>query len=149
MKAEFSKNWISSSQRRKQRKYRYNAPLHIKKKFLRCNLSKFLRGEMKRKNIIVIKGDKIRVMRGDFKNKEGKVREVSPSKTKVYVEEIKKKGEKGKEIFVPLNPSNIQIIELNLKNPRRIRETKVPMSKREKETPESKKPEKKETKKND
>ena len=88
-------------------------------------------------------------MRGYFKDKEGKVREVSPSKTKIYVEEIKKKGEKGKEIFVPLNPSIIQIIELDLKNPRRIREVKNPQAKEKKETAGSKKPEEKETKKND
>lgn len=129
MKAKFSLNWISSSQRRKQRKYRYNAPLHIKRKFVKCNLSKFLRGDTKRKNIIPIKGDKIRVMRGTFKNKEGIVREVNAKHTKIYVEEIKKKGEKGKDIFVPLEPSNIQIIELNLKNPRRIKETEITKTK--------------------
>ena len=132
MKAKFSSLWISSSQRRKQRKYRYNAPLHIKKKFMRCNLSKFLRTDVKRKNIIVIKGDKIRVMNGDFKNKEGTVREVNIKNTKVYVEEIKKKGEKGADIFVPLNPSNVQIIELDLKNPKRMKEKEKPKKIKEK-----------------
>ena len=33
MKSIFSKSWVSSKQPRKQRKYRYNAPDHIKKKF--------------------------------------------------------------------------------------------------------------------
>ena len=34
MKNKFSKKWISSSQTRKQRKYRMNAPLHISRKMI-------------------------------------------------------------------------------------------------------------------
>ncbi|OYT34661.1 MAG: 50S ribosomal protein L24 [Candidatus Aenigmarchaeota archaeon ex4484_52] len=120
MKTKFCASWKSSIQPRKQRKYIYNCPLHIKRKFLKCNLSKFLRKDIKKRNIVVIKGDKIRVMRGNFKDKEGIVKNTDIKKTKIYVEEIKKKEKKGKEIFVPLNPSNVQIIELNLKDTKRI-----------------------------
>ncbi|MCW1309534.1 MAG: 60S ribosomal protein L26, partial [Candidatus Nanoarchaeia archaeon] len=35
----WSKKWKSSKKPSKQRKYRYNAPLHIRRKFLSVNLS--------------------------------------------------------------------------------------------------------------
>ena len=40
---EFSKSWVSSKKPGKQRKYRINAPLNIKRKFLSVHLSKELR----------------------------------------------------------------------------------------------------------
>ena len=43
MKSIFSLSWIRSKQPRKQRKYRHNAPLHIKKKFISVNFTKELR----------------------------------------------------------------------------------------------------------
>ena len=43
MKKDFSKSWKSSRQPRKQRKYVFNAPLHIRHKLVSANLSKELR----------------------------------------------------------------------------------------------------------
>src|SRR3989338_176397 len=43
MKNKFSTKWKESKQPRKQRKYRANAPLHLRKKFVNVNLSKELR----------------------------------------------------------------------------------------------------------
>ena len=43
MKTEWSPGWKSSVQPRKQRKYRMNAPLHVKRKFMSAKLDKTLR----------------------------------------------------------------------------------------------------------
>ena len=83
MKTKFSSSWRRSSQPRKQRKYRYNAPLHIKQKFVSTHLSKNLRDKYKKRNINLRKGDSVKVMRGQFKNKSGKVEEVNLKKTLV------------------------------------------------------------------
>ena len=48
MKKKFSESWKSSKQVRKQRKYRYNAPLHIKQKFVNVHLAKELRKKYKK-----------------------------------------------------------------------------------------------------
>ena len=50
MKNKWYKNWKSSKQPRKQRKYRRNAPLHIRNKMMRAPLSKELRDKYKIRN---------------------------------------------------------------------------------------------------
>jgi len=119
MKKKFSKSWISSKQPRKQRKYRANAPLHIKRKFLATNLSKDLRQKYNTRNVVLRKGDKVKILRGQFRKKTGKVDKVSLRRGKVYVENVSLIKKDGSKIPYPLNPSNLQIIELNLEDKRR------------------------------
>ena len=84
MKLKFSKDWKKSTQPRKQRKYRYNAPLNIKSKFMSSHLSKELKAKYNKRNIEVRKGDTVKVVRGQYKGKTGKVDRVSIKKTKAY-----------------------------------------------------------------
>jgi len=125
MKKEFSKAWKSSKQPRKQRKFLANAPIHIKRKTLSVNLPKDLRKKHERRNIIVRKGDKVKIMRGKFKGKQGKVLNVKIKMNAVYVEGIQVKKRDGSKANVRLQPSNLQIIELNLDDKRRIKAKKV------------------------
>ncbi len=118
---EWSNAWKSSKNPGKQRKYRYNAPLHIKKRFLTVNLAKDLRTKFKRRNIGVRKKDKVKILRGQFKNKTGIVNKISVKKCKVYVDGIEQVRKDGTKSFYPLTPSNLQIIELNLDDKRRIK----------------------------
>ncbi|MBC7119559.1 MAG: 50S ribosomal protein L24, partial [Methanobacteriaceae archaeon] len=62
-----------SKQPRKQRKFLHNAPLHIRHKIMSANLSKELREEYNRRSLPVRKGDKVEIMRGDFKGHQGKI----------------------------------------------------------------------------
>ena len=68
MKTKFAKTWISSTQPRKQRKYRYNAPLSTKRNFLSINLSKELKKKYGTRSIKPRVGDKVKVMRGTHKS---------------------------------------------------------------------------------
>ncbi|MCH8945807.1 MAG: 50S ribosomal protein L24 [Nanoarchaeota archaeon] len=120
MKKKFSKNWKSSKQPRKQRKYLANAPLHIRKKFVSVNLSKELRKSQSRRNIPVKKGDTIKIMRGKFKGKEGKVTEVKLKISKVSVEGIQVKKQDNSKVNIRLQPSNLQIIKLNMEDKKRF-----------------------------
>ena len=106
MKKEFSKHWKTSRQPRKQRKYIANAPLHIRKKFVGVNLSKDLRKKHGKRNIPVRKGDGIKVMRGKFKGKRGKITDVKLKISKVTVEGIQIKKQDGSKVDVKLQPSN-------------------------------------------
>mgnify|MGYP002338732062 CR=1 FL=1 len=83
MKQEFNKNWKSSKQPRKQRKYSANAPLHISRKSLASNLSKILRKRHGIRNIPIKQGDKVKVMRGKFKGKTGTINEVNRKRKNV------------------------------------------------------------------
>jgi large subunit ribosomal protein L24 len=125
MKSKFSTTWKASKQPRKQRKYLAQAPLSIKRKMLSSNLSKELRKKYGMRNIEVIKDDKVKIMRGKFKKKTGKVVNVKTKMLKVYVEGIQVKKQDGSKVNVPLKASNLQIIELNLNDKKRSKKIKV------------------------
>ncbi len=118
---KWSPLWKSSKKPKKQRKYVYNAPLHIKRKMLKVMLSKELKEKYKRNAVVIRKGDKVKIMRGDFKNQVGEVIKVNTKKIRVYVDVAKRKNAKGEETHIPIHPSNLMILELNLEDPRRLR----------------------------
>jgi len=119
MKKKFSKQWNKSKQPRKQRKYRANAPLHIRHKMLSANSSKELRKKYK-KSIPLKKGDSVKILRGSFKGKIGKIDFVNLKKLKVKIEGIYRTKKDGTKINILVDPSNLQIKELNLEDKKRI-----------------------------
>ncbi|MBT7903548.1 50S ribosomal protein L24 [Candidatus Woesearchaeota archaeon] len=119
MKKAFSTNWISSKQPRKQRKYRYNAPLHLKKKFLGVHFSKELKTKHNTRSLPVVKGDKVKVIRGQFKGKENKVERIDVMKGKVFITGIERSKKDGSKSLYPFQPSNLLITELNLRDVKR------------------------------
>ncbi|MEK6826894.1 MAG: 50S ribosomal protein L24 [Nanoarchaeota archaeon] len=137
MKNKFSKHWKASTQPRKQRKYAANAPMHLKRKMLSVNLSKELRKKFSRRNIVVRKGDSVKVMRGKFKNKTGKITEVFTKISKVIIEGITVKKQDGSKANIKMRPSNLQFIELNLDDKKRMKQNKTE-SKTEKKVEEKK-----------
>jgi len=120
-KTKFSETWKRSKQPRKQRKYRFNAPLHTKNKFLSSHLSKELKEKYNRRNITTRKEDKVKVLRGQFKGKIGKIERVDLKKTKVYITGMELIKKDGTKVLYPIHPSNILITELNLDDKRRIK----------------------------
>jgi len=121
MKQSFVKSWNRSTQTRRQRKYRYNAPLHILGEFISLNLSKDLRTKHSMRSIRARKGDKIKVMRGQYKGKEGKIERVSLKYTKIYVSGIELIRKDGTKSFIPLEHSNLQITELDTSDKKRLK----------------------------
>ena len=119
MKKEWSSNWLSSVQPRKQRKYRHNAPLHTRQSFVRSNLSPDLRKRYSKRSMQLRKGDEVRVMRGSFKGKLGTVERVDLRKSRIYVDEFKIKKVDGSEVLSGLEPSNLMITKLKLDDKKR------------------------------
>lgn len=111
---EFSGTWKSSKKPRKQRKYRLNAPLHIKQKFASAHFSKDLKKKYGKRNVGLRKGDKVKVMRGQFRNKEGKIEKIDLKKTRIFVNGIEITKKDGTKKMIALHPSNLMITELNL-----------------------------------
>ena len=110
-----------SIQPRKQRKARYNAPAHTRGKFLSVSLSKDLREKIGKRSLPVRTGDKVRVVRGDFKGHEGEVLTVDYSSYKVTIEEVTLAKPDGTTTFLPVDPSNLVIIDADLKDDKRIK----------------------------
>jgi len=139
MKREFSTKWKGSKQPRKQRKYLAKAPLHIKRKLLSVNLSKELRKKYGRRNIPVRKGDTVKIMNGKFKNKQGKIIDVKTKMSKLNIEGITVKKQDGSKANVKIHPSNLQIIELNLEDRKRMKNMKEETKKEKSKSKEEKK----------
>ena len=112
MKSKFSTHWNSSRQARKQRKFRFNAPSHIKRKLMSSHLSKELRKKTGRRSVPLRKGDAVKIMNGEFRKKTGKVMEINSYKLKVYVEGIQRQKKDGTKVNVQFDPSNLMITEI-------------------------------------
>jgi len=104
-----------------ERKIRYKSKLHKKKDFLHVHLSKDLRQKLKIKKraLLVHKGDKVKIMRGFARDKVGKVAKVNYNKVKVYVEGISKRTARGKEVLVAIEPSNLLLLETEMTKERK------------------------------
>ena len=111
---QWIKSWRKSKKPKKQHKYIAQAPLHIKGDFLASHVSKELRQKYKRRSLRVKKGDKVKIMRGNFKGKIGKVERVDIKATKVYVLGIEVAKKDGSKSLYPIHPSNLLIQELVL-----------------------------------
>jgi large subunit ribosomal protein L24 len=120
MHKKWSREWVASKQPRKQRKYRYYAPLHVRQRLVSANLDKKLREQYKRRALPLRSGDEILIMRGEFKKQGGKVKTVDLKKVKLTVEGIKIKKVSGQEVDVYIDPSNVKITKLNLDDKKRL-----------------------------
>ncbi|MEM3978161.1 MAG: 50S ribosomal protein L24 [Fervidicoccaceae archaeon] len=103
----------------KQRKAMFQAPLHIRRKFMTAPLSGELVEKYGVKRLPVRKGDKVRIMRGEFTGVEGKVTRVDLRKMRIYVEGVTRQRMDGTPVFVPIHPSKVMIIELDLSDQKR------------------------------
>lgn len=137
---EFSIKWNSSRQPRKQRKYRYHAPAHVRQKLVSVHLEKTLRKEYRKRSLPVRKGDEVKIMRGMFSGTRGKVSRVDLKSLKVYVDSAKVKKVSGQEVEAAIDPSNMMITKLEFEDKKRRK-----FLARKKETKTEQKPEEKAT----
>lgn len=108
-----------SKQPRKQRKFIHNAPLHKRNKLMAAALSSELQSQYDKRSIPVRVGDTVKVMRGNFKDHEGKVEKIDLKQYKVMVEGVIIKKPDGNQVYSPIHPSNLMIIELDLSDDER------------------------------
>lgn len=130
MKIKWSNQWNASKQPRKQRKYRHNAPLHTKQKFVSIHLAKELRKKYGKRNITARTGDTVKVMRGQFTGKTGKIIKIDMKKSKIMMEGIENIRKDGTKKPYPLQPSNLMLTELNMDDKKR--QNKIMPKKKEK-----------------
>lgn len=91
----------------------YISPIHTLSKQLGAHLSQELRDKYGVRSVRVIKGDMVKVLRGEYKGVDGKITKVSAEKNSVSIEGIKKEKLKGGNIDVYIHTSNVVITDLN------------------------------------
>ena len=104
---------------RKQRKMLYEAPKHRRQKMMKAHLSDDLFGKYGLRSLTVRKGDIVKVMRGKFKGHEGKVVEVNLKNMKIAVEGVTVRRTDNKSVQLWLDPSNVEIVKLDLSDQKR------------------------------
>jgi len=104
---------------RKQRRRVRTAALHEKKSLLKCRLDEILQEEYGLRSLVVKKGDLVKIMRGQFRDTEGKVTAVSYKKVQVFLDNATLTKADGKEVAVPIHPSNLMLVKLELDDERK------------------------------
>jgi large subunit ribosomal protein L24 len=91
-----------------------HVPKHKRDKMVGAVLEDGLRKQYGKKSIRVIKGDSVRVIRGEYKGVEGKVDKVDTQHATFHIEGIQREKIKGGQVKVPIHSSKVMIIALNL-----------------------------------
>lgn len=107
---------VSSAKPRKQRLFRYTAPMHMRQHFLHAHIDKKLREKLqiKMRSVQIRRGDSVRVVAGSNKGKEGKVVNVSLRSGRIEIDSLKRKSARGKEFGVKVSVNSVCITDLNL-----------------------------------
>ena len=108
-----------STQPRKQRLQRALEPHHRARKQMAGHLSEELLLRYNRRSLTVVKGDEVKLMRGGQKGKTGKVIAIDTRARKVTIEGITHKKADGTDVALPVDPSNLLLLKLNLEDARR------------------------------
>lgn len=115
---------------------------HKRDKFLGANLSENLREQHRKRSMRVIKGDTVRILRGEYVGIEGKVEKVNTERSTLSIEGVQREKIRGGNVKVQIHASNVQIISLNTDDEYRMKGTKKTKDKnttvkKEKETKKS------------
>lgn len=89
-------------------------PTHLRDRMVSSTLSDNLREQYHARSCRVIKGDSVKVMRGEYSGIEGKVERVNTRKRSLSIEGIQREKVKGGNVKVQIHSSNVIITSLNL-----------------------------------
>jgi large subunit ribosomal protein L24 len=78
-----------------------------------------LRQQYRTRSIRVVKGDSIRVMRGEYAGVEGKIEKVNTERGTLSIEGIQREKVRGGNVKVQIHASNVLVTSLHLDDKRR------------------------------
>ncbi|KAF7778586.1 hypothetical protein Agabi119p4_2931 [Agaricus bisporus var. burnettii] len=108
-----------SSSRRKCRKAHFAAPSSIRRKIMSSGLSKELKARHNTRSLPIRKDDEVRIVRGKYKGREGKVTQVYRKKWVIHVDRVQRDKSNGATVPIGIHPSNVVITTIKLDKDRR------------------------------
>ncbi len=99
---------------RTQRRRLFQSPAHRRHKEFSAPLADDLKNKHGFNAVPVKTGDTVRIMRGDRKGFEGKIIRVDRQKYRIFVEGVTREKVDGTAMPIPLHPSKVMIINLDL-----------------------------------
>jgi large subunit ribosomal protein L24 len=85
-----------------------------KKSTVYSNLSEDLKKQYNKRSVSVIKGDTVKIMRGEYKGVEGKVEKINTESGRLSIEGVQREKIKGGQVKVQIHASNVVISSLKL-----------------------------------
>ncbi|MCI4346429.1 MAG: 50S ribosomal protein L24 [Thermoplasmata archaeon] len=106
---------------RKQRKFHFNAPASVRRRWLSAPLSRELRARYGRRQLPVRKGDTVLVRSGSYVGREERVAKVDTRTGTIILDNVTLKKADQKLKVLPLRPAHLLLTRLNLSDPWRRR----------------------------
>lgn len=91
-------------------------PIHQRKRWMTARLTRELQLKHNRKRLSVVKGDSVRVIRGEFKGVEGEVTTVDRKTGRLAIDGVTREKADGSTMFYPLHPSKVEITKIQEKD---------------------------------
>lgn len=98
----------------KNRKMRFNAPHHLRRKFMSAPLSPALKVQYGVRSMPVRRDDTVVITKGDRKMTEGKVIRLDAATGKLFVEGVTRQRMDGTNVQIPIRPEDTMITRLHL-----------------------------------
>ncbi len=93
-----------------------HVPKHRLDGMLSAPLADTLRELYKKHTVRVVRGDSVKVMRGEYKGVEGKVEHVDTEHGTLNIEGVQREKIRGGQVKVPIHASKVMITNLNLED---------------------------------
>lgn len=100
-----------------------HVPKHQLDRMISAPLADNLREAYEIRSLRVVKGDSVKVMRGEYKGVEGKVENVDVEHGTLNIEGVQREKIRGGQVKVPIHASKVMIVNLNLTD--KLRSNKV------------------------
>ena len=89
--------------------------------FVSSNVTSNLREQYGKRSLRSIKGDTIKVLRGEYSGIEGKIEKVNTKTGTLSIEGVQREKIRGGNVKVPIHASNVQIVSLKLDDKFRLK----------------------------
>jgi large subunit ribosomal protein L24 len=101
----------------------------LKNTFVSSNIATGLREQYGKRSLRPIKGDTIKVLRGEYSGIEGKIEKVNTKSGTLSIEGVQREKIRGGNVKVPIHASNVQIVSLKMDDKLRLRRDDIKTSK--------------------
>ena len=91
----------------------YYATSKIRSTQTSCSLSGDLRKKFGKRSARIVKGETVKILRGEFYGTAGKVTKILTRKNSITIDGVKREKVKGEKIDVPIHATNVIITALN------------------------------------
>jgi large subunit ribosomal protein L26e len=107
-------NKAVTSSRRKNRKAHFSADSTCRRKRMSAPLSDELQKKYNVRSMPIRKDDEVQIVRGTFKNRDGKVTSVYRKRYIIHIERITREKNNGATVNLGIDPSKVVITKLHL-----------------------------------